>query len=168
MRESEAAGALFGLKALNVIIKDTLPSLYASAVREKQLEFIQTLVNKIMAVVLSKEHLLNLKLYDLEKLLSNLSNRFIEGKEYALAIETLEFIMCRSNARIAFKSKNVQEFKLQNSDNTARNLKKIDDILSNAVGKVKSIEKISLVVTVWTNTIRILINITQNLDYIVS
>lgn len=143
-KSSQTAGALFGLQVLNVMIKDGFSL-------EKK-ELISCLVNKIMAVVLEKENLLNLKSLDIEKILCNLSNRFIQGKEYNLGINVLEFI----SKRLQFKK--VPELNLKSK-------KKIEEVLDSLnFKKSKSEEKIKIMLVVYTNSIRILINVSQ--DYV--
>jgi hypothetical protein len=115
-------------------------------------ELIASLVHKIISVVLDKENLLNLKSLDLEKLLCNLSNRFIQGKEYNLGINVLEFI----SKRLQFKK--IQELNLKSK-------KKIEEVLDSLnFKKSKSEEKTKIMLVVYTNSIRILINVSQ--DYV--
>ena len=154
-------GALYGLKALNIIIKDTLS---CTEWTESRMELLLSLLNRIISTALQKEHLLNLKLYDLEKLFSNLANRFLEKKEYMIALDILEFIISRLTVSLRKTTqKNLNLSKGKGCPNSIQ--LKAQNLMSISFKKQKTIDKNSLIVTVWTNIIRIWILAGGKIDY---
>ena len=167
-RVKEGAEVIFGLNALNVLIKYTLPSLYKLNKKGKQLEHLFTLLNRIFQVIKEKEHLLNLKLYDYEKLLSNLANRLVEGLQYSPALDILSYTLSRLYEKIPFKKTSaIDALKIKIQDKSSCTLiqKNAEAGLSVVFKKQsKSVEKISLIVAIWTNIIRIWVLGTEDID----